>query len=383
MASLLAEIRGLVPVISARSAEIEAARRLPADLALVLAKTGVFRMLVPRERGGLQVTPRELFDVLENLGSADASVGWCAMIAATSGLTSAYLSAEAAAGIYGDPLTITGGVFAPMGRAIADGDDFIVTGKWQWASGSANCHWLMGGCLILDDGKPRMLPNGMPDSRMMMFPAQQVTLNDTWHVVGLCGTGSGEMEVKDFRVPKAHSVSLLTDRPSVNAPLYAFPAFGLLALSIAAVMLGNARAALENLTQAITRKPAFPARNQQQNVQRFRRALPRQPLSGALRGPFIWRRSMRPGRLHNRAERSMHPKKAALRLAATYAVRTSAKITSQLYDMGGGSSVFLANSLQRRFRDAHVGTQHLMVAPQTYELVGRILAGLPTDTLQL
>ncbi len=383
MASLLAEIRGLVPVISARSAEIEAARRLPADLALVLAKTGVFRMLVPRERGGLQVTPRELFEVLETLGSADASVGWCAMIAATSGLTSAYLSTEAAAGIYGDPLTITGGVFAPMGRAIADGDDFIVTGKWQWASGSANCHWLMGGCLILDDGKPRMLPNGMPDSRMMMFPAQQVTLNDTWHVVGLCGTGSGEMEVKDLRVPKAHSVSLLTDRPSVNAPLYAFPAFGLLALSIAAVMLGNARAALEDLTQAITRKPAFPGAKsaaERSTIQaglaettaqwRAARALYLEALDEA------WQAAQQSGEIDA-------PKKAALRLAATYAVRTSAKVTSQLYDMGGGSSVFLANSLQRRFRDAHVGTQHLMVAPQTYELVGRILAGLPTDTLQL
>ena len=121
MTNLLEEIRALVPMIAARSTDIETARRLPADLALALARTGVFRMLVPRERGGLQVSPRELFEVLETLGSADASVGWCAMIAATSGLTSAYLPPAVAAQVFHDPLTVTGGVFAPMGKAILDG----------------------------------------------------------------------------------------------------------------------------------------------------------------------------------------------------------------------------------------------------------------------
>jgi len=45
--------------------------------------------------------------------------------------------------------------------------------------------------------------------------------------------------------------------------------------------------------------------------------------------------------------------------------------------------VFLASSLQRRFRDGHVGTQHLMVSPPTLELAGRVLMGLPTDATQL
>ena len=218
---------------------------------------------------------------------------------------------------------------------------------------------------------------------MMLFPASDVTLIDSWHVMGLSGTGSGEMEVKGLHVPKSRSVSLLTDKPTINAPLYAFPAFGLLALSIAAVMLGNARAAISDLTLMITRKPAHPgARSpaERATVQaglaeataqlRAARAFYLEVLNEA------WEVACDAGALDTEH-------KAALRLAATHAVRTSAKVASQLHDLGGGSSVFLANSLQRRFRDAHVGTQHLMVGPQTYELVGRILAGLPTDTLQL
>jgi len=51
-----------------------------------------------------------------------------------------------------------------------------------------------------------------------------------------------------------------------------------------------------------------------------------------------------------------------------------------MHDLGGGHSVFLECPLQRRFRDAHAGTQHAMVAASTYELAGRVLLGLPTDT---
>ena len=71
--------------------------------------------------------------------------------------------------------------------------------------------------------------------------------------------------------------------------------------------------------------------------------------------------------------------RALLRLAATNATRKSADVTRAMYDLAGGSSVFLSSPLQRRFRDAHVATQHLMVSPPTYELAGRVLMGLPID----
>jgi hypothetical protein len=53
------------------------------------------------------------------------------------------------------------------------------------------------------------------------------------------------------------------------------------------------------------------------------------------------------------------------------------------YDLGGGAAVFAQNELQRRFRDAHVATAHMMVAPPTYELAGRLAFGLDTDISQL
>lgn len=75
--------------------------------------------------------------------------------------------------------------------------------------------------------------------------------------------------------------------------------------------------------------------------------------------------------------------RARLRLAATHAARTAAGVVRALYDLGGGSVVYQTSPLQRRFRDAHAGTQHMMISPATYELTDRKLMELPTDADQL
>jgi alkylation response protein AidB-like acyl-CoA dehydrogenase len=72
-----------------------------------------------------------------------------------------------------------------------------------------------------------------------------------------------------------------------------------------------------------------------------------------------------------------------LRLAATHAVRTSAKVVDRAYDAGGGTSIMSANALQRCFRDVHAITQHLIVGMPTMELAGRVLLGVKADVTQL
>ena len=75
--------------------------------------------------------------------------------------------------------------------------------------------------------------------------------------------------------------------------------------------------------------------------------------------------------------------RARLRLAATHLTRTAADTVRTAYDLAGGTAVYASHPLQRRLRDAHVATQHMMIAPPTYELTGRVLLGLPTDASAL
>ena len=175
------------------------------------------------------------------------------------------------------------------------------------------------------------------------------------------------MAAQALRVPRTHSISLIGEAPTESGPLYRMPPFGLLAQGIAAVMLGNARGAIDDLvTLAADKRP-----------QGSRRALAERPgaqtelarAEAALRSArayctdavgTAWRRALAgdPPDLRERA---------ALRLSATWATRTAADVTRAMYDLGGGSSVFETSPLQRRFRDAHVGTQHAMVAASTLE----------------
>lgn len=380
-ARILSAVNEISPELSARAAEMEEARRLPADLASKMAPTGVFQLLTPQRFGGEESSPRAFVEVVEALSVANASAGWCSMIASTTALSAAFMEPETAASIYDGPLVITGGVFAPMGKAVVEGDHYRVSGRWQWGSGSANCTWLSGGCTIWEDGEMKRLASGAPDLRMMLFPAEDAVLHDTWHVMGLKGTGSGDFEVQDILVPKQRSVSFISDQPREAGPLYKFPVFGLLALGVSAVALGNAKAAIDafrELAVAKKRMGSSRALAERDSVQAIYASC---VSSWRAARAYLFDEIDRAWAISQQVDRQIELEdRADLRLACTHMTRTSADVCRTLYDQAGGSALFESSDLQRRFRDAHAATQHIMTAPATYEAAAKVLFDLPTDT---
>ncbi|PKP80264.1 MAG: hydrolase [Alphaproteobacteria bacterium HGW-Alphaproteobacteria-18] len=379
MPTPLARLQPLLPELAARAAEMEEVRRLPADLAAKLAATGAFRMVTPKAFGGLELSPGEIVEVTEAAARANASAGWCVMIAATTALNAAYMASEYASEVYGDPMTITGGVFAPMGKAVVEGEHYRVSGRWQWGSGSANCSWLCGGCTVWENGEMKRLSSGAPDTRMMVFPASDATLHDTWHVMGLKGTGSGDIEVKDILVPRGRSVSLVADAPRETGALFKFPAFGLLALGVSAVALGNARGALDAFHALATVKKSQGSSKTLSERQAVQADYARCEAEWRAARAYLFAEIGRVWTIAQGQGAIPMEARADLRLACTHMTRTGADICRTLYDLGGGAALFEASDLQRRFRDAHAITQHIVTAPATLELTGRILFGLPTD----
>ena len=376
---LLANVRTLAPELAARAAEMEEVRRLPADLAAKLAQAGVFRMITPKSFGGLELAPHDFVETVEAVATANASAGWCAMIGATTAMNAAYMAPATAGEIYSDPDTITGGVFAPMGKAVYEGDHYRVSGRWQWGSGSANCTWLCGGCTIWENGEMKRLPSGAPDARMMVFPASDATLLDTWHVMGLKGTGSGDFEVKDIRVPKGRSVSLVADQPHEKGALFKFPAFGLLSLGVCAVALGNTRGSLDAFATLATAKKSQGSSKTLAERQTMQAEFAKCEAAWRAARAYLFDEIDKTWAVATEAGAIPMERRAALRMACTHMTRTGADICRTLYDLGGGAALFEASDLQRRFRDAHAITQHIVTAPSTWELTGRILFGLPTD----
>ena len=378
-ATVLEKLRALHAGIAKRSDEIEATRHLPADIAESMVETKAFKLCVPREIGGVQGTAIELVTAIEEMSQADSAAGWCLMISATSGVTAAYLAPEFARKIHGDPRTVTGGIFAPRGKAVKDGNGYVVTGTWQWASGSSHCQWMKGGCIVYEDGKPRMLRDGVPDVRTMYFPREAIRLHDNWYASGLCGTGSCDMTVEALRVPEGHTLSMISDKPWCDGPLYRFPLFGLLAIGCGAVALGVARGAIEDIRElAGAKTPTLSRRTLAERAQTQADVAKAEAQVASARA-WLHEEIGKNWEAAARGDAIPLERRAALRLASTHAVDASVRAVDACYTLGGGTSVYRASSLQRRFRDVHVITQHMMVAAPTYELAGRILLGLPVD----
>jgi alkylation response protein AidB-like acyl-CoA dehydrogenase len=370
--------------VAARHAEAsERGRRLAPEVVEALAAGGLFRLLVPASLGGGEAPPADLVDSIAELARADGAAAWCVAVASTSGAVAAYLPEPHAREVFAEPARCWGGVFAPRGTAVLADDTYTVTGRWPFASGIDHSDWLMGGCVVTEGGEPRTLASGRPDVRLVAFPAAEAERIDTWHVSGLSGTGSHDMAVEGLRVPAGRSASLIADAPVETGPLYAFPIFGLLALAIGAVGLGLARGAMDDLTElAGAKTPAMSRRSlaaRDDTQVRVAQAEARLRAARALVHDSVgeaWDEAVRNGAVP--VER-----RSALRLAAAHAMSESAAVVDEMYALGGGTAIYLSSPLQRRFRDVHVATQHMLVGPSVWQLTGRLLLGVPADTDQL
>jgi len=373
----------IAALAAARAPESERARRLSADVVQALSEADLFRLCVPASIGGLEAEPATLVAAIEALARGDGAAGWCLAVSATSGLLGGYLPDEVAREVYGRHGTMVGGVFAPRGSAEPSGDGYQVSGRWPMASGCEHCDWLMGGCLVGEAGVQRRLASGAPEVRLMLAPAAQVQVIDTWHVAGLRGTGSHDIAFDGLSIPGSRSVSVFGDQPLSPGPLYKFPLFGLLAIAIAGVSLGLGRGALDDLIElshtkvpaggrrSLAERPTVQAELARAQAQlRGARALLNETVAHA------WEQAQGSGPIDIDA-------RAALRLAATHAGAVGSEVCHTAHRLAGASAIYDSSPVQRRLRDAQVATQHMLIAPATWELTGRLLLGLDTDVTQL
>lgn len=367
--------------LPARSVEIESARRLPPDIARAFATGGLFHALVPQSYGGSEVHPSTLVEIIKQIAIGDGSAGWNLMIGATTGLLAASLPDGFAREIYGDrPGILSVGVTAPMGKAEVVEGGYRVNGRWPFGSGCENADWICGGSFIVDQDIQRTGKSGQPELHLMMFERDQVNIEDTWNVSGLCGTGSHHFHVVDQFVPEGRSV-VLGGRSRTERPLYQFPMLGLLALGVSSVSLGIGYKALHSFKElAVAKIPTGAVRGLSMRSQ-VQGLVAESVADLESAESYIHRVIDMAYEVAARGEKIPTELKAKLRLAAVNATHRSVAAVDRLYKAGGGSAIYDDSVLQRCFRDVHVTTQHIMVAQPVYEVTGRVELGLDPKSL--
>lgn len=379
---LLADILELAPGITARAAEIEAGRRIPLDLVHQLRAIGVFRMLVPKSHGGLELDLPAALQIIAALSRIDGSVGWAAMIANGGQMFAPLLERETYDQVYQNGPDVVFAISAAQaaGTAEATRGGWRVNGRWPFASGCQHADWMVGVCVMTEGGTPIPGPDGEggpPRVRGFILPARDWQNEDTWYVAGLKGTGSHHIALSDVVVPAANFVDLANGVPCLPGPLY--PAvLQVLPLLHAAVAVGIAEGALEELVELANtgrqqQRAAVPMRDSetfQFELGRIAAELRAARAFHDVQAASHWRHALA-GTLKDEALLTQATQ------MAVWLATTCVRVADGCFGLAGGSAVYESSTLQRRMRDLHVAAQHGAAQQRHYVSAGKLLLGSP------
>ena len=376
--ALLETARAFRPRIIAQRERIEASRRLPEDLARELAGPDFSVSPCRGPMAGSICLRRRCSKSSKSWPRADASVAWCVWNGNTH-WTAAQLAPEAARAVYANPDVITANSTRASGRAQVVADGYHMNGRWSLVSGCELAAWMVLLCIVHEDGKPRLTPEGAPESSFMLLPAASCEIIDTWTAGGLRGTGSHDVVVKDVFVPSPYG-SAFADPHVLPEPRYRIPPFSRVIPGLGAMALGIARTAIATLTELAVDKQ-LQRSNQilRENHGAQIRVSQAESLMRSAR-LYLFDSLQSLWRVVTETGKASMESRAQVRLAASHAVASAVEAVDLMYTAAGASALYTSSPLERAFRDVHAITQHIGVHPRVLETTGRVLLGLEPDT---
>jgi len=359
---LLAELRS-------RRDEFQKLRHIPQDVIDKFKALGVYRGLVPEQFGGAGWSARRFMELIEEISAADGSAGWVASF----GFATKYISSlppGTLSEIYanGPDIVVAGAVFPPQPVEQVDGG-YRVNGRWGFGSGSM-CADIIGAGIRVEGEK-----GGLP--RMAWMPPEQVTIDQTWNTMGMLGTGSHDLVVKNVVVPE-HYTAIRGAPSTVDCPSYRYPSMAMAAQVLAVVGLGVAREAIDEVVAIASKKNSITGAPSMADRPGFQIALAQ--MEAQLRSARAWFYE-ETDRVWDKAvakEEITVRDQGLLRLASTQAAKTGADVARRAFELAGTTGIFAGHPLQRYLNDALVVAQHAFMNDGTWQSGGQALLGMQT-----
>ncbi|CAB3721683.1 acyl-CoA dehydrogenase family protein [Paraburkholderia sp. SIMBA_055] len=366
----------LIDEVELRRDEFDALSHVPRDMVAKMKRAGIFRASTPKRFGGDALPPPRFLEMLERIAIADGSTAWVAAF----GSANTYLASlpvETQAEIYasGPDQVFAGGLY-PLQKAERLEGGYRVSGQWRFASGCKGADWIgvgIGGAPAGADDKNA----GKPFTAV--FPASEVEIVENWNVVGMQGTGSHDLRLKDKYVDERWTF-VRGGVALIDEPLYRYPAVSYQAQVHAAVNVGLARAALDLLagmsgvTKTTTGAPRLADRAY------YRSGLAQAEAQWRSARAFFLDAAEASWRTVLAGDPVLPAEANLLRLSATHAAHTCADIVMQAYKMAGVGAIYRESRMQRLVRDSIVVTQHAFLGEGTYDASGAVFVGIPPVT---
>lgn len=363
------EFAKLLGDLRVRREEFQELRHIPQNIVDRFKTLGIYRGLVPEQFGGAGWSARRFMEAIEAISAADGSAGWVASF----GFATKYISslpAETLAEIYanGPDVVVAGAVFPPQEVEELDGG-YKVNGRWGFGSGCM-CADIIGVGIRVEGEK-----GGLP--RMAWMPPGKVQIDENWNTMGMLGTGSHDLVVKDVVVPR-HFTAIRGSAPTIDCPSYRYPSMAMAAQVLAVVGLGVAREAIDEVVSIATAKNSITGAPMMANRPGFQIALAQ--MEAQLRSArawfyeatdTVWDKAVSGAQITSEDQ-------GLLRIASTNAAKTGADVTRRAFELAGTTGIFAGHPLQRYLNDALVVAQHAFMNDGTWQAGGQALMGLDT-----
>ncbi len=376
--ALLERARAMKSWLADRAQATEHNRSVLPDTIEAFRAAGFYRICQPAAYGGYEMSPRVLFEVAMELAQGCPSSAWCLCLVAVHNWEVALLDPQVAEDLWSHDNEIRiSSSYAPFGKVERVDGGFHLSGRWPWSSGCDHCQWAMlGGIVPTDPGAPK-------DVRSFLVPRSDYAIDDTWHVLGLKGTGSKDVVIEHAFVPayRTHEMALSATMTEPGRGVFSSRSYGysfgmVFAYCLSSVALGMAEGALRlfvgQMQQRLDALDGAPAINDPFVRQRLAEA---DSIVRGLRHRF--------GANFDELDAAIasgQPLPIDLRVRNKWEAQTIAKdamrAIEMLFKASGGRGVRLENPMQRFFRDVHTASNHAFLNADKGSLnAGGVLMG--------
>lgn len=377
--ALLDRCAALLPELRGRAAATEQLRRVPDENVAALVDSGLTKIAVPKTFGGLDVGYDLMLEVSIELAKACGSTSWCYSLWGAHAWLAGYMPIEAQQEVWADgaEVLLANVGFSRPGSALTPqpGGGYRLSGHWEFASGIDAAGWAM-------------LSAQTPTGRTrVILPRADYTIEDTWHVMGLRGTGSKDIVVDDVFVPEHRVMHNMAEVGGTDftawehhqQPQFRVPIAALLVWDLVTPAVGLAYAAIENFTERLSNTTGrFRSKDSTVVHLRLAEASAEADVARMLVLNDV-REMLDKGA---RGEPFTPLEIARYQRDKNYAMKLSIQAVERLFGSSGGHSLFEDDPMQRIHRDViAAGHRDGLVFDYGAQQFGKVALGLPADSM--
>ena len=355
-----AAVRSILPRLAATTHESDRLRRLSDDAASALRESGLARMITPRQFGGFELSPSAHIRACADIANVCSAASWVLMVCVAHDYIIGRFPEECQREVYeGDADNLVAGSLAPQGTIDRVEGGWRFPGRWQFGSGCDHSPWFILGARAANPG---------PDDYIIhhvMVPRADVVLDDTWHTLGMRGTGSKDLVVTNAFVPEHRVVptypTFLGLSPHAKAPTYRLSVYSGLPAMLCGSVLGMAEAGLKAFVEATsTRTTAYGVAKGKSPIMQKRVAESTAEVAAARR--LIEDMCDRFDALMAIDQAPMSPQdRIQMRWDAAYVVELSRRAIERLFAAAGAHGLYEGNAVYRAFRDINTACHHAVI----------------------